>query len=202
MFSETLKEKTKQAHQSLEKIIIERIKAIRSQADYIRLLQLFYGFYRPLEQLLDQYMDDTVVPRYTQRRKGGRLLQDMKQAGAETSVFHTCHELPAIHDTAAAIGALYVLEGSTLGGSIIAGMLAKQAGIPAQELTFFSGYGANNTEMWKEFVTALNTYADSNGKEKEIACAATHTFQTFERWARQWYAHHPQIATPALSNPS
>ncbi len=189
MFSEELKNATKRAHQSLEKIIIQHIRAIQTPADYRKLLQFFYSYYHPLEQLLESFFKDTeIIPQFAERRKSVAILHDIQQLGGGPSGTEQARiELPVINTTAAALGAQYVLEGSTLGGVYIAKMLSQQASIPESQLTFFNGYAGTSASMWDTFLYALNTWVKNNGNQREVTEAAIATFEKFERWSGGFY---------------
>ncbi|MGZ5247133.1 MAG: biliverdin-producing heme oxygenase [Flavitalea sp.] len=51
LLSERLKSSTKELHNRLEKSLISRIKNLNSGEDYTSLLQIFYGFYKPLNNI-------------------------------------------------------------------------------------------------------------------------------------------------------
>ena len=75
--------------------------------------------------------------------------------------------LPGIENEVQAQGALYVLEGSTLGGRGITKMLLRQCPwLTLQKLTFFNGYGAGTGPMWLSFHTAFKTAK----RDREAAC--------------------------------
>ena len=66
-------------------------------------------------------------------------------------------ELPSIRSHQHALGALYVIEGSTLGGKIISKMISHQ--IPSTDghgLTFFNSYGDDTITMWERFKVILD----------------------------------------------
>lgn len=198
MFSDTLKEETKQAHQSLEKIIVQRIKAIRSPEEYKKLLQFFYSYFQPVEQLIDPFLNTDIVPDFTERRKASAILQDIRAIGGSESKQANSNYLPSIQNTADALGALYVLEGSTLGGAFIAKMLYQQAAVPDEQLHFFKGYGEKGMVMWKDFVTAINHFVEKNGKEAEVINAAKDTFKQFEHFANAVYNESNTVIAPAI----
>ena len=192
MFSAILKEATKPAHQSLEKIIIQQIRSIRTPADYKKLLQFFYSYYQPLEQLLEPFFrESNVIPQFAERRKAAAILHDIQEIPTVSSMIDECPDLPVIRSLADALGVQYVLEGSTLGGAFIAKMLYQQAAIPENQLQFFIGYAEKSSAMWQAFTDALNVYVDKNGNEDSIIKAATECFQKFERWAKNIYAVAP-----------
>jgi heme oxygenase len=56
----------------------------------------------------------------------------------------------------AAIGAVYVVEGATLGGQVIARMVMPALALsPERGCRFFSGYGAETGERWRETRDAI-----------------------------------------------
>ncbi len=66
-------------------------------------------------------------------------------------------ELPALMEPVEALGALYVLEGSSLGRQVMLSKLAERLDIrPDWAGHFFSGYGKQTGAMWQAFVAALN----------------------------------------------
>lgn len=180
MLSSLLKERTKRSHQSLEAVVIRAIKSIRNKEGYIDLLHRFYGFHHPLEQLQDKFLGDANVPAYSSRRKASVILDDLNELKAPLpSVSAT--ELPLIDSPAAALGSFYVTEGSTNGGSIVAGMLIKYAGMNENNTRFFYGYGDNGKEMWQSFKDELDKNNDPSFTEKAIK-AADETFRLFQLW--------------------
>ncbi|RNA61778.1 heme oxygenase [Chryseobacterium nematophagum] len=56
-----------------------------------------------------------------------------------------------------ALGALYVIEGSTLGGNVIAKQLSKTEGFENITFNFFGCYQENTGSMWKTFKEVLDT---------------------------------------------
>lgn len=62
-------------------------------------------------------------------------------------------------ECAAALGALYVLEGASLGGRVIARHVADALALtPDTGLAFFCGYGDATGEMWRRFGAALEAW--------------------------------------------
>ncbi|MDB4912577.1 MAG: hypothetical protein JWM95_221 [Gemmatimonadetes bacterium] len=88
---------------------------------------------------------------------------------------------------AAAWGALYVVEGSTLGGQHILRTLqtsepVRRHGLTADAgLAYFTGYGNRTAAMWRQFLSALgDADASSPGERDAIIHAAQATFALFE----------------------
>ncbi|WP_345949860.1 biliverdin-producing heme oxygenase [Mucilaginibacter sp. PAMB04274] len=184
MLSELLKEHTLTNHQQLEKMLVQRMKAIRSTDGYIDLLQLFYTYFGGLEQEIDRYITATELPDYQQRRKSAALANDITALGGtpQAKAFGTA--LPTIQNTTQAYGALYVIEGSTLGGKIISKMMAQQLDIKdSTGLSFFNSYGDNTELMWDTFKQTLNNRVKSEGEAAEVIESANQTFGKFKEWA-------------------
>lgn len=183
MLTEALKNDTKLAHAELEGRMIPAIKAIDSEAGYYRLLEMMYGFYAPLEESIDAYVNEEKMPGYGQRRKASLLIQDMTVLNQQQvqAPQQLCTDLPVIENYAQAIGAMYVLEGSTLGGKIIAGMIQKRVAAVDKALHFFNGYGEKAMNMWNAFKEQVNT-GIQNDKKVEVIQSANDTFTAFKRW--------------------
>ena len=95
-------------------------------------------------------------------------------------IIEICCDLPMIDSTDRALGALYVLEGSTLGGRIIADMIARRLGL-LTSLEFFDSYGDETQNMWRSFKDFLNKPRTAEQQTK-IIDAAKDTFITFKNW--------------------
>ena len=176
-----LKSSTKIPHASLEKNLLGHLRNISCNADYIKVLRLMYGYYHPLENKIE-----AVLGREESSRKAAWILKDLGILGNRFHNISLCTELPVISDEAEALGALYVLEGSTLGGVHIAQMIAKKIpGNPELPLAFFEGYGADTQERWKRFCTELNEKNFSPAEKEKALTTAGQTFVLFEKWIRE-----------------
>lgn len=154
------------------------IKKIRNRHDYVNFLKLMYGYYSALEKRVQEYVSDLEID---ERRKAERLLNDINYFEA-TSDADLCKELPPITSHAEALGAMYVMEGSTIGGKTIARMIEGQAGINGPSgFSFFNGYGEDNGRMWEEFKLFLNKPFDEMEK-LNLILTANRTFITFYNW--------------------
>lgn len=176
MLSTNIKEATKAAHQQLEKTVVLRLKAIRSEADYAELLKNFYTYFSTLEKSFAPYMTAAVLPDYQERRHASFLKADIEALGFTTEEL-PAPAVPAITNVLQALGAMYVMEGSIMGGSLIVQMLAKGGIING--VSFFSGYGQRTGEMWGKFVAAMNVQAQTAGDEAIAIETANETFRRF-----------------------
>ena len=111
---------------------------------------------------------------------------------------HVATDLPGITNEDEAIGALYVLEGSTLGGKIISAMIKKVL-IDADDsiLSFYNGYGEESEKMWSSFTNAMNEHSKGEEQSRTITEAAKETFVKFKAWAlaQQKSKLHDETAT-------
>jgi len=176
MLSTNIKEATKTAHLNLEKKVIEKMKAIRSNADYADFLKYFYTYFSQVEQAIAPFITAALLPDYKDRRNSSYLKNDIEELGgsvAETPAI----TLPKIENQLQALGALYVMEGSIMGGSIIIKMLEK-GGI-TKGISFFSGYGEATGQKWGMFVAIMNQQAITPEDEALAIGAANEAFTCF-----------------------
>jgi heme oxygenase (biliverdin-IX-beta and delta-forming) len=186
MMIKFLRESTAALHQELEKVLIPRIKKTSTPAEYIDLLKVFYGYYYPLEQHIAAHLDTSFPGGFENRRKASLLLQDMAFInGTPVENPALCSDIPEITDNSQALGALYVLEGSTLGGQVISQILSRNITTPEmpKALTFFEGYGSNTQTMWESFVHYLDGYNGTDAQKTRLIQAASDTFLKFRLWA-------------------
>ena len=184
MVTDRLKQETLPLHQQLEKWMVQEIKSMQSIDQYINLLQSFYGFYQPLESNMLPMVEE-VVPDLAERRKSTLLQQDIDTLQPVKTSIPLCTQLPAITNTAAALGAMYVFEGSTLGGAIIAKMVkGKIAGLPDNTLQFFKGYGTQTMEKWERFKQYTNGFIASDEQSTALINGANDTFSLFYQWLK------------------
>ncbi|PZR21608.1 MAG: hypothetical protein DI535_27970 [Citrobacter freundii] len=181
MLSSLLKERTKASHQSLEVVVVRAIKSIRDKEGYIKLLHKFYGFHHPLELLQDKFLNDLNVPAYPSRRKASLILDDLSALDALQPA-DAAIALPVIDSLPSALGSFYVTEGSTQGGSIVANMLIKYAGVNEDSTRFFYGYGENGKDMWRSFKEKLDSHNDDPAFEEKVVRGADETFRLFQQW--------------------
>jgi heme oxygenase (biliverdin-IX-beta and delta-forming) len=174
-----LKERTKLEHASLEKLLLARIERIKHPEDYTTLLKQLYGYYAAMEFLLAKYFVNSILHDFGSRRKASCLIDDINTY-QESDQIALCSDLPAIHSFHGALGAMYVLEGSTLGGPSVAKLISTRLN-STRGFSFFYCYGDNLRTKWASFKEYLRE-ASSKGKDDEIISAAQETFITFKKW--------------------
>ncbi|MHA4844492.1 biliverdin-producing heme oxygenase [Flavitalea antarctica] len=187
MFSKELKEYTAEAHTDLERKMIPHLKKISSRDEYVNLLDFMHGFYEPLEERLAPFL-----PEGPSHSPSANIVKDINEldAGYQLSG-KKAPGLPDIHSAANALGVLYVIEGSTLGGQIITKMLSKQIESDSTGgFSFYNPYGEETLANWNNFKKKLDQPFDENEK-KEIIEGANETFRTLNNWISNYdgYKH-------------
>jgi heme oxygenase (biliverdin-IX-beta and delta-forming) len=178
MFSDELKSCTMHVHAGLEKKLVSKIRKVKTVSDYIALLRVMYGYYKPFQERIQPGISQNITVRYADD-----ILNDIRDLGsAEHQQIPVCEHIPPLNTPASVLGALYVTEGSTLGGQIITKMIAKQLNISCEKgFTFFNAYGDDTHVMWEKFKHVLN-HPRPHNEQTEMKNAAIETFSTFNAW--------------------
>jgi heme oxygenase len=180
---EQLKAETLSNHQQLEKKLISRLKGMKGLEDYIQILQIFYAYFGALEDQINKYIGPDQLSDYSERRKTLSIKNDILDLNGEVPEKAMGADLPVIENVLQAFGALYVIEGSTLGGQVISKMISKQLGFATdQGLSFFKSYGEETMSMWNSFKLVLERHAETQPQADAITQAANETFGKFRLW--------------------
>ncbi|MBC3199154.1 biliverdin-producing heme oxygenase [Pseudomonas poae] len=153
---------------------------------YRRLLQAYFGFYAPIEAAL---YDSGLIPEgfdTSLREKTPTLISDLHALGlndAAISALPRWTDLPTFDSPAACLGALYVLEGATLGGQVLRREMAQRLGVDADNGgAFLDVYGAETGRRWKTFLDYLDRQTLDAADKQRAVIAARSTFSGFEQW--------------------
>lgn len=162
--SEILKSETLTSHKQVEKLVIDQIKKINNEDDYIALLEKFYLFYQGVEELTFPYLQEQQAAAELCEKRSPRILQDFEELQTDKAIaFNELSALPIPQNYPEALVALYVLEGSSMGGPYIAKMLEKR-GIQ-RGLNFFRGDQADFMQHWQQFKNLLNEIPETTDYE-------------------------------------
>ena len=165
-----------------------------SAADYRDLLARLYGFHAAFDVAMTQAPEalaqDMDLP---SRARAGLLTQDLRGLGvaSEAVARLPLARLAPLEGEGAHLGALYVVEGSTLGGTLIARALT---GFGADR-RFYLGHGGENGRMWRNFLERLETLDESGAEAAEHTASAV--FSAFEAWMVNWRGAMAHDATEA-----
>ena len=185
MISERLRAETAEHHQAIENA--KRFSRLGSddftQAEYIQILEKFYGFYQPLEEAYRQHPEVIDALDYERRFKLPLLRNDLLHLGhtdESLAQVERCTDLPPLQTKAQVLGCMYVMEGSTHGSQMIAKRLRQQLNLQDEGLSFYDGYGKETMSQWKAFKAYLDSALEQEGDA--IVSNASQTFNALHRW--------------------
>ncbi len=172
---ERLKAETALLHDQIEKTLAILDPEL-SAARYDRIVEAFYIFHRHFEMYLAgrAVKNCTVSKDYLQHRlKVPSLISDLR--GKNPCASRT-PEFNWLTSPAHIMGAVYVIEGSTLGGQVISKHLEQSGLIHSTQYgcLFFQGYGPKTGTMWRNFLAELSQIHPSDADK--VVLAARETF--------------------------
>jgi len=142
--------------------------------DYRRFLRAHATAFLAVETALDAIGLERLVDDWPERRRNALIRADLESLGEippEPAAF-------PIASDAAAIGAAYVLEGSRLGGALLARRVGD--GLPKEYLATPLPAGA-----WRKFLEELDSALDEPAMVADAAEAARAVFDRFEAAGRE-----------------
>lgn len=178
-----LKHETRQEHHDLEKAL-DLFSAQFNVTDYCNLLVKFFVFHVAFDAyLVVKGLEDSSAEKFylDGRSKKNWLAQDMDFMGIDNvaDIRKLSHDDFAIllPSTEHIWGAIYVIEGSTLGGEILARHFTKTLGLfPEAGLRFFTAYGSETKAKWNETIHQLEALAKQDVRHENIIVGAKRTF--------------------------
>ena len=128
-------------------------------------------------------LEDSMDGRGWQDHASRRTLLEADLADLGDAERHSAMEPPALLGDAHVWGAQYVLEGSRLGGQILAQQVAK--GSPTRYLSGNAEAGTDDMRPWQEFCAALEDEARRHGPQwlADVEDGARATFRLFREAA-------------------
>ncbi|MGY2004505.1 biliverdin-producing heme oxygenase [Blastococcus sp. SYSU DS1024] len=176
---------TAEEHQLLE----DTLELLDPELDRERLahvLGLMHGFWTAAERGLDTWAThhpaDAATVDWVRRRRAALFAADLAALGAPVPA--GAPELPAVTGTDEALGRLYVLEGSTLGGTFIDRHLAALPRLAGVRIRAFSPYGQDTGAMWAGYRRVTRAHVDAGGDADRVVATARETFRVLAQWCR------------------
>ena len=150
---------------------------------YVALLGRLYGFHAPVEAALAAMLGQRLAPEAWQRAH--LLRADLASFGVgEQSLARLPRiEFPALPGEPAAMGCLYVVEGSTLGGRQLSKRL--DGVLPLGALagrSFLQGAAQPGHLRWAALRAELDAIGADPACRREMIAGAASTFAQFELW--------------------
>ena len=129
----------------------------------------------PIEQELERIGIGDLLRDWPNRRRGHALLADLEQLGAEAPILTATISLPSrLH----ALGALYVLEGSRLGGRVLARRVAASADPRVRTAVRFLTH--RHDQGWSSFLAILDAVPPTPSTLACLRDGATQAFSLFD----------------------
>lgn len=173
-----LRHETRDLHEAVERDV-DLDRCLASREAYRALLGRWWGFLCVSEPALGVILDPTF---FEPRRKIELLRGDLQRLGssdADIGSLPRCNaKMP--YTEAEALGAVYVIEGSTLGGRIIARRAVQALGADVP-VSFFHPYGPKSGAMWRDSHSAIAERSSPYTDDIIVASART-TFEQLCRW--------------------
>jgi heme oxygenase len=182
-----LRVETAELHQALDGRLDLTAAGLRLDR-YRAVLRMFYGFYAALEPALARLAASCGAPGFPLRARASWISRDLEALGAapaDVDALARCEDLPRLSRREHLAGSLYVVEGATLGGAIIARAVASHLGLtPARGSGFFAGDGDGDARgsRWRAVLRWLDEVAIDARSGDEIVAAARETFAALARW--------------------
>lgn len=184
-----LRVETRREHDSIEKsqLMARLFLHDYTLAEYRDLLARLYGFYRAIEPMI------FTGNKFSDRTKTVLLVRDLEALGlngTEIRNLPVTTSLPSLNSFSRRMGALYVLEGSTLGAQLISRQLLKHfRDTIADAIHFYTCYGDRVGAMWHEFRQFMSSNFDGSSSTQEVIAAARNTFSSIQLWLERPMDH-------------
>jgi heme oxygenase (biliverdin-IX-beta and delta-forming) len=153
-------------------------------ADALARMHAFWGAAEAgLDDWAGRFPDDAAAVSWPRRRRAHLFAADLQALGEPATV--GAPELRSVTGTDDALGRLYVLEGSTLGGTLIDRHLRGLPQFADVRLRCFSPYGTETGAMWHAFRRTARDHVAAGGDASVMVAGARETFGVLAAWCRR-----------------
>jgi heme oxygenase len=185
---EKLREETRGDHDELEATGMSGkiMDATLQPEEYKRLIKVHYLVHRALEERLAQADVQQHFPEveFEKRKKLPLIEQDLAELGLDeqkTAQMQPAGQLPEMEEPYGLLGAMYVMEGATLGGMVIMKALKKNEQLSGiDHFHYFGCYGGDTGKQWKSFLEVLKEEGNKPEAQQPLVKAASQTYQFFK----------------------
>jgi heme oxygenase (biliverdin-IX-beta and delta-forming) len=181
---ELIRQRTRGLHAQVESFL-DLNAALASVKGYSLLLYRYLAVYRPFEESLRICLGDSLgIASWSYHSKVSLLSQDLQVLNAVEALTRTSPSLvlPNMDSLDATLGALYVTEGSSLGGQVIFREVQHRLNLDRESgAAFFFGDGSQTGTQWRNFTVMLNQHVSEPETAAKAACTM---FKTFEQALR------------------
>jgi len=168
MLQEKLKQYTAPMHDALEQAMYvkEIMQRTLDRSQYQKLVYINYAIHYQYEQAIFDAIDSDSAQQLdlNSRSKLGALAADL--IGEVRHTENLSKGFPEIPTSAFALGAMYVLEGATLGGNVIVKQLKLNPNFDSdQSFAYYGCYGQNLIPNWQKFLAVLNALPEDQHRQ-------------------------------------
>lgn len=176
--TDILKKETAQYHDEIEQKLESNklFNGTFTQANYYKMLEVNYQFIAVLEPEIKSFLTEADLSFLDQinLNKLELLAKDLTELKLKKTLPQS-NEL--LDNRAQALGALYVIEGSMLGGMVIAKQLKKYSELAETGFNYFGHYGQGIGSIWKSFVAYLNDNIKEEDQQEQVLIGAIRAYQ-------------------------
>lgn len=182
MVLESLRQATAALHREVENQV-DLVSTSLTLPRYLRILQVFHTVFSSAEQELDARCPTHFLQLWQGRFRAHRIVDDLTAFGCALDPrLDAVERRPRLGSDGEWLGALYVLEGSTLGGQAISRHLEKHFGWrDGRGYSFFLGHAEQTGAKWRAVCQALEEHLQMNN---QIMNGAHLTFDQMNRCIR------------------
>lgn len=177
-FLNNLRTKTADSHKGLEALPISKsiVDPKITIQEYAMYLSLMHDVVQDLEENIYPKLSE-VISDLDARKKSQLILEDLKKIGFDKKQTLSPFKDASPISVPFAMGMMYVVEGSTLGGRFILKNIQESLGFTEENgASYFSGYGNKTGSFWKNYLNALTEFESKNNSEEEIIAGADYAF--------------------------
>ncbi|GJD53957.1 hypothetical protein OPKNFCMD_6737 [Methylobacterium crusticola] len=178
-----LRDETREAHARIERDL-DWERRIATRAGYRALLARFWGFHAAWEPALARALHDEAF--LAPRRRLAHLEDDLARLGLAPEAVRALPRPggPLPRTRPEALGSLYVLEGSTLGGQVVARAVERRLDLrDGEACRYYRSHGRDTGAMWTAFRARLEAEARARPAEvPAILAGAEATFVAMAEW--------------------
>jgi heme oxygenase len=153
-------------------------------AEYVQCLQRIHGVVAAWEERATEVAPEWLQPSLLARQRSPLLERDLKWFGVAEKDDRR-PTLPEMNNVPSLFGTMYVMEGSTLGGQLIARHVEAALHLSeGQGNSYFRGHGSQTGPLWKEFCEMLKLRI-ADEQTDAVVVSAKAMFSTFGKWMQR-----------------
>ncbi|PTE20160.1 biliverdin-producing heme oxygenase [Cereibacter changlensis JA139] len=180
--AERLRAATHSTHERLDAAIMAA-QPFASVDNYLRFLRLQHGFHRDVAPLYGDPVLNALIPSLDRLGRLGAVTRDLADLGRAPPVYSSPPAAP--RTASAALGWLYVVEGSNLGAAFLLKAARKMGLSEGRGASHMAEAPEGRAAHWRSFKEALNGAALTAAEEEQLVVGANAAFARVRALAAQ-----------------